>query len=332
MDGTDCGGDRWCVGGYCEPVANNRRNGDGLSHNERAGGWGEWGRWGDCSRTCGTGVAFRSRSCNSPRPAYGGEPCHGEREEYRTCNVHKCLRLSDFRAEQCRNLFDLISFAGSAKDEFHRDTRELQVLILYLMSTSKLSLDKTNSNFQTWYPYEHDRQEYKCKLTCYSRESEEYYQTGENVIDGTRCSYDDEDDICVQGKCVRMGCDMRAESPVAVDACGVCGGDGSACRERVEESEGTAAGQRTKVVVIPREARRLSIQVRLAGGLALVVKERNSGVTVYDSKRWASNNTKRSDHEGKSVNYGSFITEGTKLKIKPLGSDEMVHHLMLKGN
>ena len=180
---------------------------------------------------------------------------------------------------------------------------------------------------QTWYPYEHDRQEYKCKLTCYSRESEEYYQTGENVIDGTRCSYDDEDDICVQGKCVKMGCDMKADSLVMADACGVCGGDGTTCREKVKESKGTiAANQLTKVMVIPKGARRVSIQVAAGGGLALVVKERNSGVTVYDANRWAGNNTRASD-EGRSVNYGVFITEGTRLKIAPLGADERVQRL-----
>jgi hypothetical protein len=35
----------------------------------------------------------------------------------------------------------------------------------------------------------------------------EYYQTGENVIDGTKCSYDNPDNICVQGKCIQLGCD-----------------------------------------------------------------------------------------------------------------------------
>ena len=61
---------------------------------------------------------------------------------------------------------------------------------------------------QTWYPHENEDDEFKCKLTCYSRDSQEYYQTGENVVDGTKCSYDRANDICVQGKCVALGCDM----------------------------------------------------------------------------------------------------------------------------
>ena len=67
---------------------------------------------------------------------------------------------------------------------------------------------KKSRSLQTWYPHENEDDEFKCKLTCYSRDSQEYYQTGENVVDGTKCSYDRANDICVQGKCVALGCDM----------------------------------------------------------------------------------------------------------------------------
>ena len=54
-------------------------------------GWGQWSSWGDCSRSCGTGARFRSRRCDSPRPAYGGQHCAGDREEFKLCNVVGCL-------------------------------------------------------------------------------------------------------------------------------------------------------------------------------------------------------------------------------------------------
>ena len=116
MDGTECGPGRWCVNGYCEPMSR-KRSKDGLRHNPRAGGWGQWSSWGECSRTCGTGTSvcalskrytsldfclhfciccllyvgaqFRSRQCDNPRPAYGGQPCIGEREEFRLCSIGK---------------------------------------------------------------------------------------------------------------------------------------------------------------------------------------------------------------------------------------------------
>jgi hypothetical protein len=59
----------------------------------------------------------------------------------------------------------------------------------------------------TWFPYEHSEPEYKCKLNCFSRDTREYYQTGENVIDGTTCSYDNPSDVCIQGNCIKLGCD-----------------------------------------------------------------------------------------------------------------------------
>ena len=67
---------------------------------------------------------------------------------------------------------------------------------------------KKSRSLQSWYPHENKGEKSKCKLTCYSRESREFYQTGENVVDGTKCSYDRPNDICVQGKCVPLGCDM----------------------------------------------------------------------------------------------------------------------------
>ena len=69
-------------------------------------GWSAWSTWGDCSRSCGTGARFRTRQCDNPRPAYGGAPCIGEKEEFKFCNIEQCDVRKDFRAEQCRHLFE----------------------------------------------------------------------------------------------------------------------------------------------------------------------------------------------------------------------------------
>ena len=71
----------------------------------------------------------------------------------------------------------------------------------------KIAESGSQRSAYTWFPYEHGEDEYKCKLNCFSRDTWEYYQTGENVIDGTPCSYDNPTDVCVQGKCIKLGCD-----------------------------------------------------------------------------------------------------------------------------
>ena len=172
-----------------------------FRHNPRSGSWGEWGPWGDCSRTCGAGVSFGVRSCDNPRPAYGGDPCYGEKEvwkshanlehflkaffqEFRLCNIEECLDSStDFRAEQCQNLFEFIS-----QESLPFGGQDLR-------------------GRQEWTPFESENEDRKCELICASKSSGEKYQTGENVIDGTKCSYDEPSNICVQGKCIQVGCD-----------------------------------------------------------------------------------------------------------------------------
>ncbi|XP_033736371.1 uncharacterized protein LOC117324562 [Pecten maximus] len=54
------------------------------------GGWGGWSAFGACTKTCGTGVYSRSRACDSPLPANGGNPCSGASSEFSDCNTNAC--------------------------------------------------------------------------------------------------------------------------------------------------------------------------------------------------------------------------------------------------
>ncbi|XP_061570036.1 SCO-spondin [Cololabis saira] len=54
-------------------------------------GWSTWTGWSDCSRTCDVGVRRRYRSGTNPLPAYGGQPCEGQRVGIDTCSIEPCL-------------------------------------------------------------------------------------------------------------------------------------------------------------------------------------------------------------------------------------------------
>lgn len=65
------------------------------------GNWGTWTSFGVCDVSCGGGVSFRTRYCNSPVAAYGGVDCvltgeidvRGKEEvEPQPCNTHECPR------------------------------------------------------------------------------------------------------------------------------------------------------------------------------------------------------------------------------------------------
>ncbi|KAJ9598781.1 hypothetical protein L9F63_026684, partial [Diploptera punctata] len=77
-----------------------------------------------------------------------------------------------------------------------------------------------------------------CALTCRGRPAGEpisldapiVVQLAPKVQDGTRCRPGSLD-MCINGKCQRVGCDLRIGSMKKVDACGVCGGDGQSCAQ-----------------------------------------------------------------------------------------------------
>nr|XP_046211417.1 semaphorin-5A-like isoform X1 [Oncorhynchus gorbuscha] len=54
------------------------------------GSWSCWSGWSMCSVTCGGGHYTRSRTCNNPPPAYGGDICLGLHTEEALCNIQSC--------------------------------------------------------------------------------------------------------------------------------------------------------------------------------------------------------------------------------------------------
>ncbi|XP_052212308.1 SCO-spondin-like isoform X4 [Dreissena polymorpha] len=54
------------------------------------GFWGSWDAWNPCSVTCGVGIKFRKRHCDSPAPAYNGTDCVGSSLSFLQCQQVNC--------------------------------------------------------------------------------------------------------------------------------------------------------------------------------------------------------------------------------------------------
>lgn len=56
------------------------------------GGYSNWGDFKDCSKSCGAGLQYRTRTCDNPKPLYGGKNCTrlGPANETRACNTFYC--------------------------------------------------------------------------------------------------------------------------------------------------------------------------------------------------------------------------------------------------
>lgn len=66
-----------------------------------------------------------------------------------------------------------------------------------------------------------------CQLHCIANDSSVLANIAP-VKDGTQC-WSDKHDVCIEGECVPVGCDLQLNSGVVLDHCGVCGGNGSSC-------------------------------------------------------------------------------------------------------
>ena len=54
------------------------------------GRWGPWSDWTPCSATCGEGVKFRYRFCDSPAPQGTGKDCGEDNSMVHSCTVSEC--------------------------------------------------------------------------------------------------------------------------------------------------------------------------------------------------------------------------------------------------
>ncbi|XP_029431490.1 A disintegrin and metalloproteinase with thrombospondin motifs 17 isoform X3 [Rhinatrema bivittatum] len=157
------------------------------------GDWNVWTAWSMCSRTCGTGARFRQRKCDHPPPGPGGRNCRGVSVEHAVCENPPCPKgAPSFRDHQCQ---------------------------AHERNASK------KRNFLTAVTVD----DKPCELFCTPVGKEAPVLVADRVLDGTPCGpYETE--LCIHGTCQKVGCDGIVGSSATEDRCGICNGDGRACK------------------------------------------------------------------------------------------------------
>uniref|UniRef100_A0A8C9Y0V0 ADAM metallopeptidase with thrombospondin type 1 motif 15 n=1 Tax=Sander lucioperca TaxID=283035 RepID=A0A8C9Y0V0_SANLU len=189
----------WADGTHC---GDNRVCDRGVCSDKHVDGrWGKWGPFGSCSRTCSGGVQLSKRECNNPVPSNGGKYCQGVRVKYRSCNLNHCPDTGKtYREEQC---------ATSGRSF---NSNRIDPSVVWVPKYSGVSTDD------------------RCKLICRANGTGYFYVLAPKVVDGTPCS-PDSTGVCVQGKCIKAGCDGKIGSTKKFDKCGICGGDSKGCKK-----------------------------------------------------------------------------------------------------
>nr|XP_046242725.1 A disintegrin and metalloproteinase with thrombospondin motifs 13 isoform X2 [Scatophagus argus] len=231
LDGTECAPNQWCLKGHC--VSLDELSSSVVVH----GSWSSWSEFSPCSRTCGGGVTHRTRKCNNPRPAFGGNDCEGPDIEAELCHRQPCeCTQLDFMAEQC------------SQTDLHP---------LYLLPNT--------ASFYTWIPAVGFTQgDEQCRHMCQSDGEDFIVSRGSHFVDGTRCESDSPPPFgstaaCLRGKCQLFGCDGVLHSGKARDVCGVCGGDGSSCSLTSDSYTAGQAREYTTFLSLPVNATQVHI-------------------------------------------------------------------------
>ncbi|KAH8402532.1 hypothetical protein KR222_008241, partial [Zaprionus bogoriensis] len=193
--------------------AKNSGGSTGSSGGGSGGGqWSSWSDWSTCSRTCDGGIMQQMRRCSTTGN------CRGESARYRICNMQPCPEQQDFRSNQCAAYNDVPYDGTLYKWTPHYDYVEPCALTCRghpAHLTEDISPESAAGNAEESEHYD---------------EQSVIVQLSARVQDGTRCRSGSLD-MCIQGKCQRVGCDLKIGSTKKIDGCGVCGGDGNSCSQ-----------------------------------------------------------------------------------------------------
>ncbi|PZC79906.1 hypothetical protein B5X24_HaOG215670 [Helicoverpa armigera] len=223
----------------------------------RDGGWGPWSEWSECSRTCGAGVSTQSRECNNPEPQNNGNYCIGDRSRYKICNTDPCpINEPSFREVQC---------------------------------SKHNNMTYKNETISEWIPY--FDQDKPCELQCVARDGSDVEMLGGFVADGTPCRQSiGARDMCIAGVCYKVGCDWIVGSDTEEDKCGVCGGNGSACKtvQGIYSKGTTKQSGFSEVAVIPAGSRNVKIQEKVNPGNFISIGSAKSNKIYLNGARNAT--------------------------------------------
>ncbi|XP_036267681.1 A disintegrin and metalloproteinase with thrombospondin motifs 17 [Pipistrellus kuhlii] len=250
------------------------------------GDWSPWGAWSMCSRTCGTGARFRQRKCDNPPPGPGGAHCWGASVEHAACEGPPCPKgLPSFRDQQCQT-HDRLS------------SKQKGLLAAVVVD------DKP------------------CELYCSPLGKESPLLVADRVLDGTPCGpY--ETDLCVHGRCQKIGCDGIIGSAAKEDRCGVCSGDGKTCRVVKGDFSHARGTGYIEAAIIPAGARRIRV---------VEDKPAHSFLALKDSSRRSINSDWKIELPGEFQIAGTtvrYVRRGLWEKISAKGPTQIPLHVMV---
>ncbi|XP_072889071.1 A disintegrin and metalloproteinase with thrombospondin motifs 17 isoform X3 [Hemitrygon akajei] len=250
------------------------------------GDWSSWSQWSMCSRTCGTGARFRQRKCDNPPPGPGGTNCLGTNVEHKVCeNVHCTKGVPNFRDQQCQS-----------QDRQGQKKRKHWTAVL--------------------------NDDMPCALFCSPFGKESPVLIADRVLDGTPCGpY--ETDLCVNGKCKKIGCDGIIGSAAKEDRCGVCNGDDKSCKIIKGDFNQSQGMGYVEAAVIPAGARRIRV---------VEEKPAHSFLALKDSTKQSINSDWKIELPGEFPMAGTtvhYVRRGLWEKMSAKGPTKTPLHLMV---